>query len=69
MKQINTLYGQNEFIVRLVVLIETTVLCKEMCDILKAVHVLQMARLISFTSTYKFGKQSQCILRTVTPYM
>jgi len=36
MKQINTLYGQNEFIIRLVVLIDTTVLCTEMCDILKA---------------------------------
>jgi len=36
MKQINTWYGQNEFIVRLVVRIDTTVLHKEMCDILKA---------------------------------
>ena len=36
MKQINTLDGQNEFIVRLVVLIDATVLYKEMCDILKA---------------------------------
>jgi len=36
MKQINTLYGQNEFIIRLVVLIDTTVLCEAMCDILKA---------------------------------
>jgi len=68
-KQINTLYGQNEFIIRLVVLIDATVLYKEMCDILKADYVRQMARLISFTSTYKFRKQSQRILRTVGPYM
>lgn len=36
MKQINTQYGQNEFILGLVVRIDTTVLYKEMCDILKA---------------------------------
>jgi hypothetical protein len=36
MKQINTFYGQNEFIIRLVVRIDTSVLYKEMCDILKA---------------------------------
>jgi len=32
MKQINTLYGQNEFIFRLVVRIDTTVLYKEKAD-------------------------------------
>ena len=36
MKQIYTLCGQNEFIIRLVVRIDTIVLYKETCDILKA---------------------------------
>lgn len=36
MTQINTLYGQNDFIISLVVRINTTALYKEMCDILKA---------------------------------
>jgi len=69
MKQIDTRYGQNEFIIRLVVRIDITVLHKEMCDTLKADSCPSDGTPHLLHKYLSIWETIVCILRTVGPYM